>query len=124
MRLAFIVATATLSLATHAADLTPKPAEPATAAANARRLQELPFTDRRDFDDARRGFIASVPDGEVKSADGRTVYTMKAHRFLEKADAPASVTHRPHRSGSPDTDHAPSRYSANSVPKTRFAQPP
>jgi alkyl sulfatase BDS1-like metallo-beta-lactamase superfamily hydrolase len=31
--------------------------------------KSLPFSDRADFDDARRGFIATLPDGAV--AGGR-----------------------------------------------------
>ena len=50
-----------LTLAVHAQ--TPKPAEPAVAAANRAVLTELPFADRRDFEDATRGFIATTPDG-------------------------------------------------------------
>jgi len=49
-----------LTLAVHAQ--TPKPAEPAVAAANRAVLTELPFADRRDFEDATRGFIATTPD--------------------------------------------------------------
>ncbi len=50
----------------------------------------LDFSDRADFTSAERGFIASLPSGEIKDADGRTVYSMAAYDFL-KADAPASV---------------------------------
>jgi alkyl sulfatase BDS1-like metallo-beta-lactamase superfamily hydrolase len=68
----------------------PRAAEPATVQANQRVLSELPFADRRAFDDARRGFIASLPDGEVRSADGRVVYSMKPYAFIE-GNAPDSV---------------------------------
>ena len=40
----------------------PKPAEPGVAARNQAVLSELPFSDRQDFDDAMRGFVATVPD--------------------------------------------------------------
>jgi alkyl sulfatase BDS1-like metallo-beta-lactamase superfamily hydrolase len=39
-----------------------KPAEPAVAAANRAVQSSLPFGDRQDFDDARRGFIATMTD--------------------------------------------------------------
>lgn len=39
-----------------------KGAEPGVAARNAGVLRELPFADRQDFDDARRGFVATTPD--------------------------------------------------------------
>ncbi|HEY2836094.1 MAG TPA: alkyl sulfatase dimerization domain-containing protein [Rhizomicrobium sp.] len=38
-----------------------KDAEPAVAAANRAVLSELPFVDHQDFEDAMRGFIATVP---------------------------------------------------------------
>ena len=39
-----------------------KPAEPQVAAANRSLQSQLPFNDRQDFEDARRGFIATTPD--------------------------------------------------------------
>ncbi len=39
-----------------------KPAQPAVAAANRKLLSQLPFSDRQDFDDAVRGFVATTPD--------------------------------------------------------------
>src|SRR5467141_1122427 len=39
-----------------------KPAEPNVAAANQAVQSELPFSDRQDFEDAMRGFIATTPD--------------------------------------------------------------
>jgi alkyl sulfatase BDS1-like metallo-beta-lactamase superfamily hydrolase len=41
----------------------PKPAQADVAAKNRAVLDELPFSDRQDFEDARRGFVATVPDG-------------------------------------------------------------
>ena len=58
----------------------PKPAQPDVASRNSAVLSELPFADRRDFDDAMRGFVATTPD-----ARNPTQYD-----FL-KADAPPSV---------------------------------
>src|SRR5258708_36314122 len=39
-----------------------KPAEPNVAAANQAVQSRLPFSDRQDFEDAMRGFIATTPD--------------------------------------------------------------
>jgi tRNA U34 5-methylaminomethyl-2-thiouridine-forming methyltransferase MnmC len=39
-----------------------KPAEPTVAAANRAVQSRLPFSDRQDFEDAMRGFIATTPD--------------------------------------------------------------
>ena len=75
----------------HAAE-SPKPAEPATAVANAKVRDELNFANREDFESAKRGFIASIPSAEVKAADGRVVYSLKGFEFLLATDtAPATV---------------------------------
>ncbi len=50
------------AFALFASAQTPKPAEPAVAAANRAVLSQLPFADRQDFDDATRGFVATTPD--------------------------------------------------------------
>jgi alkyl sulfatase BDS1-like metallo-beta-lactamase superfamily hydrolase len=55
-----------------------KPAQPDIAAANRAVLGALPFEDRQDFDDAMRGFIATVPDAGAR------------YGFL-KGDAPETV---------------------------------
>jgi alkyl sulfatase BDS1-like metallo-beta-lactamase superfamily hydrolase len=39
-----------------------KPAEPSVVAANQAAQSRLPFSDRQDFEDAMRGFIATTPD--------------------------------------------------------------
>jgi alkyl sulfatase BDS1-like metallo-beta-lactamase superfamily hydrolase len=67
------------------------PATQATAAANSRVLQALPFEDRRDFDDAHRGFVATVPDATVRAADGHLVWSQKDYGFLDAETAPATV---------------------------------
>jgi alkyl sulfatase BDS1-like metallo-beta-lactamase superfamily hydrolase len=79
-------ALACLTLAA-AAQTPPRPAEPATVAAQRQVLQALPFADERDFAGARRGFITTLPGGEVLGADGRVVYTMKGHAFIEQGGA-------------------------------------
>ena len=56
---------------------------------NAGILQQLPLTDKQDFDDARRGFIAPLPDGGViRDKDGKTVWDINAFSFI-KEGAPA-----------------------------------
>jgi alkyl sulfatase BDS1-like metallo-beta-lactamase superfamily hydrolase len=68
----------------------PKDAEPATRQANAEVLRSLPFGDRTDFDDAQRGFIASLPH-DIMSGDGqRTIWSMRPYAF-ENGEAPATV---------------------------------
>ena len=70
----------------------PRAAEPATLAANQRVQQSLPFADQTDFEEARRGFIATLPDGEIRGADGKIVYSMKGHAFIDaQAQPPDSI---------------------------------
>jgi len=75
----------------QAPDLSPKDATAATAAANEKLLSELPFANRQDFEDARRGFVATIPNAEIRAADGRVVWTMAPYKFLESNKAPATV---------------------------------
>lgn len=57
-----------------------KPAQPDTAAANQAVLSQLPFADRQDFEDANRGFIATIPDPQNQ-----------AYAFVKDGPAPATV---------------------------------
>ena len=67
------------------------PAEPATAARNAEVLGELPFADTQDFEDAARGFIATLPDVTFRTTTGKLVWTLKGFEFLDQAEAPPTV---------------------------------
>lgn len=51
----------------------------------------LNFADAADFEDARRGFIGTIPQGEVLNAKGQVVSTMRHLAFLQADEAPASV---------------------------------
>ena len=68
-----------------------KPASPTTQAAQKAVLEELPFTDRADFEQAQRGFIASVPDGQVKNTRGAELWDLRAYEFLNEVEAPDTV---------------------------------
>ncbi|MCT4357168.1 MBL fold metallo-hydrolase [Streptomyces sp. Je 1-79] len=50
-------------------------------------MAALPFEDTRDFENADRGFIASLAPAVVKDAEGRTVWDNDAYEFL-KAECP------------------------------------
>ena len=50
--------------------------------ANAAVRLRLPFADTEDFDDARRGFIGSLPDPVIRATDGRVVWDAGAYGFL------------------------------------------
>ncbi len=70
---------------------TPRPAEPATVQANAAASGTLPLADRQAFDDARRGFVAALPDGLVPGAGGRPVWSLAPYAFLSAEKAPDTV---------------------------------
>jgi len=56
---------------TDRSSASPKPATGTTKAANSKLLQELPFGDIQDFEDAKSGFIAPLPNnGVVTNAMG------------------------------------------------------
>jgi alkyl sulfatase BDS1-like metallo-beta-lactamase superfamily hydrolase len=60
-----------------------KDATEATRAAQAALLKTLPADDGADFEDARRGFVATIPDAKITAPDGRTVWDMGPYAFLE-----------------------------------------
>lgn len=57
-------------------------AHPATLAANAAMAEGLPFADESDFEDARRGFIGTVPDATVRNEKGAVVWSLADYAFL------------------------------------------
>jgi len=69
----------------------PKDASPITAALNRAVLDALPFSDKQDFDDVRRGFLATLPEIEIKNDQGRVVWTLRDYTFLDDEHAPATV---------------------------------
>jgi alkyl sulfatase BDS1-like metallo-beta-lactamase superfamily hydrolase len=71
--------------------IAPNEATTITAQINAALLEELPFADQQDFEDAQRGFIASLPEVVIQSEDGRTVWSLAPYAFLEQEEAPPSV---------------------------------
>lgn len=81
-----------LALALPYAALADGPAKDAsdlTRQSNQQWLQRLPFDDRSDFDNARRGLLEAV-DQPVVNADGKTVWDLQRYAFL-KGEAPATV---------------------------------
>jgi alkyl sulfatase BDS1-like metallo-beta-lactamase superfamily hydrolase len=68
-----------------------KSAHPATISRQQAVLQELDFSERSDFDDARHGFIATIPDARIENERGHTVWDMAPYRFLDSERAPYTV---------------------------------
>ncbi len=61
-----------------------------TAALNAAMGEQLPLGDPQDFEDARRGLVASDPELRVPGPDGNLIWDMPSYAFVE-GDAPASA---------------------------------
>lgn len=59
-----------------------KPAHRATLESHQRIRNELDFTDTRDFDDARRGFIGTIPDAHILTNAGGVAWSMRDHAFV------------------------------------------
>ena len=53
-------------------------------------LEQLPFADQQDFEDAQRGLIASPQSLVVLGAEGDLLWNQDQYDFIE-GDAPASV---------------------------------
>lgn len=70
---------------------TPRPASPHTCRANAALASRLDLSDDSCFDDARRGFIDTLPNARIETADGRAVRDLSSYAFLEALDPPDSV---------------------------------
>src|SRR6476620_11851320 len=66
-------------------------AEAATRAANAAMAARLSFADKDDFEAARRGLIAPVPDGVVQTAGGTVLWNLGEYAFVDGELAPATV---------------------------------
>jgi alkyl sulfatase BDS1-like metallo-beta-lactamase superfamily hydrolase len=64
-----------------------KDATDATKAANAALLNELPFSDRSDFENARRGFIAPLPTELIKGQAGNTIWNPQQYGFITEGTA-------------------------------------
>lgn len=62
----------------------PKDATETTRKANAAILQQLPFSDRGDYEDVQRGFIATLPTPRIKNDEGRWAWDLTAYDFLKK----------------------------------------
>src|SRR5215813_12975611 len=69
----------------------PKDATALTRALNRAVLGTLPFADTQDFEDARRGFIGSLPEVEIINETGLVVWSLREYGFLAEEEAPPTV---------------------------------
>lgn len=69
-----------------------KGATPSTQEINQRYIKSLPFSDRQDFVDAQRGFIAPLLNqGKLTNEKGDVVYRAEDYKFDINAPAPETV---------------------------------
>ena len=59
------------------------PASTVTAARNSTVLEDLDFSNRQDFEDATRGFIAALDPAIITDDSGAPVFNQEQYRFLE-----------------------------------------
>jgi alkyl sulfatase BDS1-like metallo-beta-lactamase superfamily hydrolase len=69
----------------------PKAAASSVVARHAATLKALPFSDTRDFEDASRGFLGTVENARITSAQGRVVWSLEPYGFLAEAEVPPTV---------------------------------
>ncbi|NUL44364.1 MBL fold metallo-hydrolase [Cellulosimicrobium funkei] len=67
-----------------------QPASPTIEEQHAAALKSLPFDDTRDFEQAERGFIASLEPTVIRDDNGAVVWDNSSYDFLQ-ADAPTTV---------------------------------
>jgi alkyl sulfatase BDS1-like metallo-beta-lactamase superfamily hydrolase len=70
---------------------TSKQASAPVIAQHAATLKALPFSDTRDFDDAKRGFLGTIDNATITSPQGRVVWSLEPYAFLSGAEAPPTV---------------------------------
>jgi len=73
----------------------PKPATAATKAANAQVKASLPFQDRRDFENASRGFIAAPATLTIPGDKGGVAWDLESYKKFITETAPAPDTVNP-----------------------------
>lgn len=86
--LGFALMTLALPLSLAAA---PKAATDATITANAAVRDSLDLADQQSFEDARRGFMAALPDAHVLNENGQVAWSARPYAFLEQETAPDTV---------------------------------
>ncbi|WP_322071406.1 alkyl/aryl-sulfatase [Paraburkholderia bannensis] len=63
----------------------------ATIDAQVAAQRTLPNDDPLDIEEAKRGFIGTIPDAEIRDAYGRLVWSMADYAFLDEENAPPTA---------------------------------
>lgn len=84
-----LIATLLSAALAQAAPIPAKPASESTKAAQQAVLAALPFSDKRDFEDARRGFIGKPDSLTIKDASGKLVWDLESYKQYIAEDRPA-----------------------------------
>lgn len=81
-----------ISVSSSFAAEAPKDATAATQQANNALFNQLPFSDKTDFTDAHKGFIAPLPQEVIKGEQGNVIWDPQQYSFIKEGDkAPDSV---------------------------------
>jgi alkyl sulfatase BDS1-like metallo-beta-lactamase superfamily hydrolase len=64
---------------------------PTTIRMNQELQATLPFADVQDFEDAARGFVATLPDLVIRADNGATVLSLTSYEYIKDSPAPDSV---------------------------------
>jgi alkyl sulfatase BDS1-like metallo-beta-lactamase superfamily hydrolase len=71
----------------------PKGATEHTRSANRAARDALPLHDRRDYEDAARGFVGTLSDPVIRSAGGTPLRDLYAHDFVTASEEPPDTVH-------------------------------
>ena len=93
--LLFLASMSTSTVFAQTGPATAKQATPATQAANQKVQDSLPFSDRSDFENAQRGFIATPETLTIRDAKGNVVWDLEAYKAFIGLDKPAPDTVNP-----------------------------
>src|SRR5262249_58471672 len=69
----------------------PKDASSSVIAQHQAVLAALPFSDKRDFEEAARGFLGTIDHAKIVNARGRVVWSLEPYGFLSSEEAPPTV---------------------------------
>ncbi|MCM2679959.1 alkyl/aryl-sulfatase [Echinimonas agarilytica] len=93
--LALTSAIALASISSAIASTSPKPATQHTKDANAAVLKALPFSDKTDFENARKGFIAKPDVITIKDPSGNVVWDLEQYKSYISSDKASPDTVNP-----------------------------